>query len=84
MSNDFKDGSKKNWIGHTKKLTENEIKVGCLQRIADSLEKMELPYLRLLDDVAHLKEKHRERNAAIDHLNRRIASLQGVITRMKK
>lgn len=83
MSNNFRDESRKDWVVPSGKITESGIKVGCLQRIADSLEKIEQPYLRLLNDIGHLHKRNKEQNAAINHLNLRIASLQGVITRMK-
>lgn len=60
-----------------------EIQTGCAQRIATSLENMEKPYLGLLADVDYLNRRHRELQADNKRMARRIAALQGVITRMK-
>ncbi len=79
----YKVKSRLNWWKEGEPSTD-ELKLGCLQRIADSLEKMEKPFKDLLEHNEYLKGRLREEQAAGRHLNRRIASLRGAITRMKK
>lgn len=61
-----------------------QLQIGCLQRMADSLENMEKPFKDLIEHNEYLKGRLREEQAAGRHLNRRIASLRGAIKRMKK
>lgn len=65
-------------------LSLDEIKTGCLLRIADSLEKLEIPHKGLLTENEHLGRRVKEQGAVIDQLRRSNAALRGTITRMKK
>lgn len=63
--------------------SHEDIQAGCLQRIADSLERIERPYLRLLEEVERSKrsrEFDRQYNLRLSH---QIAGLKGYIKRMK-
>ena len=60
------------------------INSGSLQRIADACEKMAASYDSVRNDRDLYKRWYEERGRAIDYLNKRIASLRGVITKMKK
>jgi exonuclease VII small subunit len=60
------------------------IQLGCLQRIANSLEKMEQPFTKLLSDVEYLKRCHKELSASNQRMAKRIAAYRGVINKMKK
>lgn len=53
---EYKEGSRKDWgtIAKDKKLTTEQIQLGCMQRIADSLERIEKPYLDLINKVNFL------------------------------
>jgi hypothetical protein len=64
--------------------TWQELEAGTLQRIADSLEKMEKPYLKLLADTEYLSRRYKEERSEVARMARRISALQGVITKMKK
>lgn len=64
--------------------SHEEIKTGCLQRIADSLEKMEQPYLRLLNDVKYLTERNRGLNETIQSLQNKLRATKGHVTRLKR
>lgn len=64
--------------------TPDELSAGSLQRIADSLEKMEQPYLQLLRDVVFYKKRVESYSRQNDTLRKRVAAYQGVIKRMKK
>lgn len=80
---DFKEESKKDW--HSKAETsDTHLQIGCLQRIAESLEKMEQPFTQLINDRTWYENSWKR--AVYDNkcLKRRVAALQGVITKMKK
>lgn len=81
----YREESKKGWGTDQKTaLSDDQLEIGCLLRIADSLEKMEAPFKRLLDDNEYLGRRVKEQNAEIDELKRSNAALRGAITRMKK
>lgn len=81
---DFRDESRKSYGSAREQITIEEIKVGALLRLADSIERMEKPYVQLLNDVERFRKRLREEKAENVILTRRIAALQGVITKMKK
>lgn len=60
-----------------------DIRTGCLLRIADATEAMAKEHNRLLRDNEYLSRRHRELLAENQRMARRIASLRGVITRSK-
>lgn len=77
-----REASKQNWT-----LTSNtieEINSGSLQRIADATEKMAASYDSLRNERDRYKTWYEDRGRAIAYLNKRIAALRGVITKMKK
>ena len=85
MADNFKIESKKIWIPlQGIQISDDQLKIGCLQRIADSLEKMEAPYLRLIGDVESLTRCREELIAETEHLSRCNSNLRGAITRLKK
>jgi hypothetical protein len=65
-------------------LTLNQINTGCLLRIADSLERMEKPYLSLLRDAEVLKKSCELREREIGNLHNRIAGYKAHITKLKR
>lgn len=79
----FKSESRKEWYSPSKLSTE-ELTLGCLMRIADSLERIEEPYLRLLERIREIEHVSRERGERIMELKRSNAALRGHITRTKK
>lgn len=85
MSESHRQSSRKEWITpHGLHPSIDQIQLGCLQRIADATEKMAGNYDALIHDRDLYKRwynEERERNA---RLERRIRSLRGVITRMKR
>lgn len=69
-------------------LNRDQLQLGALLRIADSLEKMERPYSALLREVQQLWEdvedwRQRYRKET-EHLRHQNAGLKATITRMKK
>lgn len=82
--NNLIDLSKQQWNKSGENPTPEELAGGCLQRIANAVEGMQKPYLQLLSDVDYYKRKCQAANEKSSKLEKRIASLKGVITRMKK
>lgn len=79
------EASRKSWA--TKSLfsaSVEEINSGSLQRIADATEKMASSYDAVRNDRDYYKRAYEERRNYAAHLERRIASLKGAITRAKK
>lgn len=64
--------------------TLDNINTGCLQRIADSLEKIEAPFQKLISDNEYLRNTNEQLSADKADLSRKIIALKGVITKLKK
>lgn len=83
---DLREASKKNW--HVETVNgypgDTNIQLGALMRIADATEKMASNYTTLQNDLAFYKRRFNEERAANERMARRISSLQGWITRLKK
>lgn len=77
----FRDHSKGNWASSG---STEHINAGSLQRIADASEKMASNYTQLQSEKEMYERWYRNGAAENRKLYRRIAALQGVITRMKK
>lgn len=65
-------------------LTDQNITIGALQRIADATEKMAGNFIQLQNDLTFYKRRKLESDVAIDRLHRRISALHGVNTKLKK
>jgi dihydroorotase len=77
---DFRTISLKNWT--VEKTTNEVIQVGCLQRIADSLEKIEKPYINMCKEADVLRKYIERQDKEMAYLKRAIAGLRGRITRL--
>jgi hypothetical protein len=83
----YKEESKSNYGAYLEKgcnPNREQIKLGAILRIADSLENIEKPFKKLLDDAQRYEKYYREEVAANKKLSKRIAAYQGIINRMKK
>jgi hypothetical protein len=87
---DFKEVSRLNFTANWPPSLE-EVKTGALCRIADSLEKMEKPFLDQIKQIENLKKDRdyflKELTAAQEKghkLRASISALKGHITRLKK
>lgn len=84
MGENFKTASRREWSYTAEKPDMDELTLGALLRIADASEAMAQEHNRLI-----AREKF-ERNRAnvlagdVAYLERRVAALKGVITKMKK
>lgn len=81
----YREESKKEWttvpIDGTP--THEQIKIGCLQRIADATEKMAIRYTAMQDENDRLREVKKHLVTRLHLCYRQNAALRGVITRMK-
>lgn len=85
MADTFKESSKVNWRpGVDRTPTNEEIQIGCLQRIADATEAMASNYLRLQADLDMHKRWYKNEQETSARLNRSNNALRGVITKLKK
>lgn len=83
MSEVFRAESRKDF--HRDGQPSNEdIQIGCLQRIADAAELMAKEHARLVRDRDYYERGYRERGAEIERLIRQRSALRGAITRMKR
>ena len=83
MLRSYQDESRRNWGVETEP-SNDQLQLGCLQRIANAQEQMAKPFVALLEDVASVRRSYKERGEIIDRLDRSNAALRGVITKMKK
>lgn len=63
---------------------DDRIKIGCLQRIADATEKMAQSYSALIEERDRYKRWYENEERMRRSADRRIISLKGVITKLKK
>lgn len=77
----MRDSSRANWLGND---SIEHINAGSLQRIADATEKMAASYDSMRNDRDRYKRWYEDERARRQKRDRQIASLRGVITRLKR
>lgn len=82
----FKDQSRIGWADKNRQETVSleDIRTGALQRIADATELMASNYATLQNEAENYKKWYKRECESNRKMARRIAALQGVITKMKK
>jgi hypothetical protein len=84
----FKAASKVDWHYEVKNDSgypgDEHIKLGCLKRIADAVEKMATNYVMLQDDVTWLRTHNKDLNSKIERLKRSNAALRGIVRKKSK
>lgn len=86
----LREATKVQWVHIQNELDPSEypgdenIKLGCLMRIADASEKMASNYTQLQNEIDRYKRWYNEERDANEKLKRTISSLRGVITRLKR
>lgn len=78
------DEFRKAWGPAAFKASIDELKIGCLQRIADASELAAKNHAALVAERDRLVRWHKEDKKRIARLERSNNALRGVITRMKK
>lgn len=84
MSKDLREQSRHIWTSTGEKLTIEEVSLGVQLRIADSLERMEKPYLKMIDENAYLRKRVQALNEELTRSANTNRALRGHITRLKK
>lgn len=80
----LREASKKDWGLRGSNATEGELKLGCLQRIADACEKMAQSRTQLEGELKRTSESMDYWCKEAGRMARSNRSLRGVITRIKK
>lgn len=80
----LRDASRKEYLLRGESAHTDELRTGALQRIADAVEKMAQRHTELIDERDMYKRWYDRESERRARAERRIAALQGVITRMKK
>lgn len=83
----FKEESRKDWginLGENEPISTANLQFGAILRIADSLEKMEVPFTALIRDNEYYKSRNKALREQIDKQAKQIAAYKGIIRRMKK
>lgn len=80
----FKEISKGDWHAANGPVSNEQIKIGAIQRIADATEIMAQNHVRLQNERDQYKRWFEEESRRCEKLERRNAALQGVITKLKK
>ncbi len=84
MSKSHKDISRQSWnLDNRESLTNDDIKIGCLQRIADATETMAKNYNQLFEEKEKFRKWYYEERAKRQHLERSITTYKGNYTRLK-
>lgn len=81
----FKAESKKDWYS-TKDggMSNEDLMLGCIMRIADAVEKMSVNYVSLQNDVTNYKRWYNQEIDSNKRMARQIAAYRGHIKRLKK
>lgn len=80
----YRQWSKREWYATDGEPTDERINVGSLQRIADACELMARNHALLVNERDMYKRWHEDAIRQRDHAYRRVNSLKGVVTRLKK
>jgi septal ring factor EnvC (AmiA/AmiB activator) len=79
------ESKNKNWgVSQDSNMTNEQLQLGCMLRIADATESMAQNYTEMERDLKHFKERCASKNVEIQSLNNTIRSMKGVITKLKK
>ena len=81
----LKDHSRTQWTEHGDPYPGDEnVKLGCLQRIADATEEMAKNHVRMQDQINYLDKRCKLLTEEAERLRRSNTALRGRITRLKK
>lgn len=84
MSDNFKKESRSDWFQPEGKPNNDQLKLGCLQRIADAVEKMSASYASLIDERDRYKRWCDESKEMVKRTVATNSTLRGHITRLKR
>lgn len=83
---EYREHSRRGWGTHStdNRLTDEQIRTGAIQRIADACEKMAASYDQMRQDRDWQKEAKERERAHAKRLEHRVAGLRGYIKRLKR
>jgi hypothetical protein len=86
MPNSWKDHSRTAWSesDENRLPSDERLKIGTLQRIADATEAMAKNHVALTRERDMYERMYRDRQATCERLARQVSALRGVITKLKK
>lgn len=83
MGENFKTASRREWSCTGEKPDMDDLTLGALLRIADASENMAREHSRLIASEKFERNRANRLAGEIQYLERRVAALKGVITKMK-
>ena len=83
MSETFRQESKKEWQKQDVNPINDDLKIGCLQRIADACELMIEDKQKLAEKLKYLERENKELNLSIDRYWRAICAYKGILKKRK-
>ena len=86
MSDNFRAESRKDWqvTGIGMQLSDAQLQIGCLQRIADATELMAKSYQGLINERNEARKSRDYWMDRSDQTDRRLSAAKGQITKLKK
>jgi hypothetical protein len=84
MTGPYRDESRRNWNGSNEVPTHDQVKLGCMQRIADACELIAKDHDKLVRERDMYMRWQRESREEVVQLTRQRNALRGVITKLKK
>lgn len=84
---EFKTESRRSWgknLADTEGLSLEQIRIGCLQRIADATEVMAGNNAQMQEEINALRRGRAYWQQEAEAAQRQVAALKGVITKLKK
>jgi predicted nucleic acid-binding Zn-ribbon protein len=82
-NDDYKTESRRRWSTTADVPSLDQLKFGCLQRIADATELMAKNQEQLQRDHDYYKRMYSVRGADLETLKRRLAAARGQVTKLK-
>lgn len=84
VNRNFKDYSKDNWFrSDGEKPTNEQLQLGCFQRIADATVAMAKPFIQATQDAEWYRKKSERLSEENQHLRNRIAGHKAAYTKLK-
>lgn len=84
MSDTYINESKKGWYREDGAPNNDQLKLGCLQRIATATELMAQQHATLVADRDRYKEWYEHEHTRRKGLELRLSAMRGVITKLRK
>lgn len=84
MNKTLKEHTRTNWVSNAEKPSMEEIQLGAILRIADTLDKMAVPYQQLMKEIENYKMHLEEARFEISRLRLLVNSSKKQIKKLKE